>query len=115
MRAYRPVVGISADTSVGIEKFAEAVIRALDAHFARHAFLLGGRPCCGDFALFAPLFAHLFRDPHSRFLFSSAPHCVRWLLELAGNPVAHGDFLPEDEANPYIKKQLKCLPRANRQ
>ena len=34
----------------------------LETHFAKHDYLLGGRPSLADFALLGPLYAHLYRD-----------------------------------------------------
>ena len=43
------------------------VLQRLEAHFAEHDYLLGGRPSLGDFGLLGPLYAHLFRDAVSGF------------------------------------------------
>merc|ERR1712137_1199838 len=102
MQSYRSIVGVSPSTESGIERFAEELIRALDDHFSLHTFLLGDQPCRGDFALCGPLWAHLYRDPHSRHLFDDAPHCRRWLdaLNTDKTPRAettrHGTFLTGD-------------------
>ena len=110
MRSFRKVVGISPETHSGLDAFAAALIGELDAHLASHAFLLGGAPCVGDFALYGPLWAHLYRDPHSRRSFDGAPHVVRWFERLHGHaadpatatatrtaPPPAGEHLPADE------------------
>lgn len=38
------------------------ILRRLEAHFARHDYVFGGRPALADFALLGPLYAHLYRD-----------------------------------------------------
>jgi glutathione S-transferase len=85
MQSFRAVQGIAAETHAGIERLASNVISVLDAHLASHRFLLGGVPCRADFALYGPLWAHLFRDPQSRHLFESAPNVRRWLESLHGH------------------------------
>jgi len=85
MQRYRPIVGITEATQPGIDAFTVELIAALEVHFsAGHQFLLGDRPCRGDFALSAPLWAHLYRDPHTRYLFDGAPACRGWLDRLQG-------------------------------
>ena len=107
MQKYRPVVGITEQTIPGIEHFTRALITALEQHLEQPEtpFLFGGRPSRGDMALSAPLWAHLWRDPHSRFLFDSAPHCVRWMQSMHGDEQGRGwdsvaaeaSWLPEDQ------------------
>eukprot|EP00929_Paragymnodinium_shiwhaense_P120565 TRINITY_DN92518_c0_g1_i1.p1 TRINITY_DN92518_c0_g1~~TRINITY_DN92518_c0_g1_i1.p1 ORF type:complete len:400 (-),score=39.74 TRINITY_DN92518_c0_g1_i1:372-1571(-) len=98
MQSYLPVLGISEATIPGIERFAADLIKTLDGHLASHSFLLGEVPCRGDFALFGPLWAHLYRDPHSRDLFDDAPHCRRWMRALH----AHDDTFG-NEPNSAVK------------
>lgn len=90
MQRYRPIVGITEATIPGIEAFTRELIAALDVHFATtgHAYLLGASACRGDFALSSPLWAHLLRDPHTRYLFDDAPACRRWLDRLHGGASA---------------------------
>lgn len=84
MQKYRSVVGISEATHAGIELYTATLIKELEQHFSYDAtpYLLGARPCRGDFALSAPLWAHLYRDPHTRALFDAAPATVRWMERL---------------------------------
>ncbi len=98
MQAHLPRVGAVGDTQKGVDIFTQALIAQLDNHLQHHDYLLGQRPCLGDFALFGPLYAHLYRDTGSRYLFKEAPHVVAWIERLL-KPVATagGDFLPNDE------------------
>jgi len=96
MAAYLPILGVSEATGPGIEAFAQALIANLDAHFQVHPYLLGTRPCLGDFALYGPLWAHCYRDPGSRHYFADAPAVVGWLERLTDLPVRPGTFLPGD-------------------
>jgi glutathione S-transferase len=43
------------------------VLGLLEAHFAEHDYVFGGRPGLADFGLLGPLYAHLFRDAVSGF------------------------------------------------
>ena len=40
-----------------------ALLQALETHFGRHDYLLGGRPSLADYGLLGPLYAHFYRDP----------------------------------------------------
>ena len=87
MKSFRRVQGISSATHDGLDRHSASLISNLQAHLSatNQPFLLGGRPCRGDFALYGPLWAHLFRDPFSRPLFESAPEVVRWIERLHGH------------------------------
>ena len=85
MQSFKRVQGIGPETIPGIESFATQLISTLNTHLAEHDFLLGSAPCRGDFSLYGPLWAHLFRDPASRPLFDGAPHVVRWFERLHGH------------------------------
>ena len=88
MRAMRLVqYGEQVVTRNGIETHAALLIRTLEATLSSGApYLLGGRACRGDFALYGPLWAHLYRDPACReMLFGAAPHVVRWMERLHGH------------------------------
>lgn len=87
MRGFRKVQGVSSGTHAGIERSAATLIAHLETHFASgpHPFLLGGRPCRGDFSVYGPLWAHLYRDPFTRPLFDDAPAVVAWMQRLHGH------------------------------
>jgi len=109
MQSYLPVLGVTRETSVGVEAFAEALIAQLDAHFAEHPFMLGSRPGIGDFAMFGPLWAHLYRDPGSTCLYDDAPNVRAWfnrLLQPSGEP---GEFLPNDEVPETLDGVFRTL------
>ena len=46
-----------------IEKSWKAMLYDLTVHFDAHPYLLGGKPCIGDFSLAGMTYAHLYRDP----------------------------------------------------
>lgn len=109
MRGYRPIVGITESTIPGIERFTQELITCLDKHLKEHDYLLGGRPCIGDFALYGPLWAHLFRDPGSTHLFSKAPHIQAWFKRLQKPPKTVGEFLPKDEVPKTLDPIFRTL------
>jgi glutathione S-transferase len=93
MNNYLPVLGITPDTVPAIEASHEALLSILEAHFAAHPYLLGGRPSIADFGMMAPLFAHLGRDPYpSQLMKLRAPNVFRWTerMNLAG--IGDGEF-----------------------
>ena len=97
MASYLPVLGVTEQTIPGLESVTEALIRGLQNHLSQHRFLLGGRPCIGDFALLGPLWAHLFRDPGTTALFDAAPAVRDWMTRLLEPDGSTGEFLPDDE------------------
>lgn len=97
MSGYLPKLGVDEATIPGVEAMARQLISALDTHLAAHPYVLGTRACIGDFALFGPLWAHLYRDPGSTALFDEAPHLRAWMDRLLEAPADIGTFLPDDE------------------
>jgi hypothetical protein len=97
MEGYLPVLGVSDNTIAALEEFTEELIARLNTHLTHHRFLLGDRPCLGDFALFGPLWAHLYRDPGTTALFDEAPALRDWMERLLEPSPFEGDFLPGDE------------------
>mmetsp|Transcript_33780 Transcript_33780/g.55769 ORF Transcript_33780/g.55769 Transcript_33780/m.55769 type:complete len:453 (+) Transcript_33780:142-1500(+) len=87
MKSFRRAQGVLPETHPGIERYAVELVTNLEAHFrdTNQTFLLGARPCRGDFSLYGPLYAQLYRDPYSRALFAEAPHVVAWLERLHGH------------------------------
>ena len=88
MQSFRKVHGAIPTTHDGIDRCAQALIGSLERHFAASEappFLLGGRPCRADHSLYGPLWAHCYRDPHSRALFGDAPAVVAWMERLHGH------------------------------
>ena len=71
LKGYLKPLGVDKNTIPAVEKTSTTVIAALEAHLANQPYLFGGRPCLGDFSLYGPLWAHLYRDPGSRHLFTS--------------------------------------------
>ena len=98
MRSYLPPLGVTDATASGIERHLALLVSALERQLADHPYLLGGRPCIGDFALFGPLWAHVYRDPGSTDMFSEAPAVRAWMQRLrARAPARGGEFLSDDQ------------------
>jgi len=109
MAGYRPLLGISTDTTPGIERFAHDLLERLNDHFTEHPYLLGTRPCLGDFSLFGPLWAHLYRDPASTELFRNHTATVAWMERLLAPPGEPGDFLADDAIPATLEPILRTL------
>lgn len=100
-----PSFGVSPETADLIESLYNDQLQALDRHFAAYGYLLGGRPCIGDFGMIGPLYAHLARDPIPKvIMLDRAKHVFRW-VERMNRPDAdlvefdnqEEDWLPGDE------------------
>lgn len=107
-----PRLGITRHSRSAIKQSYLALLDELDRHFAVHPFLLGGRPCIGDFGLIGPLYAHLYRDPASgRLMSQRAPHVARWVERMI-DPAAcqqSGDFLPDDQVPETLLPVLRRM------
>ena len=107
-----PALGITAETIPGIEAVYLELLDQLDEHFGQYDFLLGSRPCIGDFGLMGPLYAHLGRDPVPRALMQErAPNVYAW-VERMNNPVPlAGEFLSDDEIPATLIPVLETMCR----
>jgi len=98
LRAFLPGLGVVPAQLPAIEAWTVAMCDALDAHFAKHPYLLGTRPSIGDFGLIGPLYAHLGRDPYpARTLIAPRRHLAAWVQRMLHPPQPlSGEFLPRD-------------------
>ncbi|MFT5452389.1 MAG: glutathione S-transferase [Enterobacterales bacterium] len=94
-----PLLGVTKKTIPEIEKWYEqSFLVDFNYHLSKHPFLLGDIPCIGDFGLFGPLYAHLYRDPYSGKLMKEiAPHVADWVERLKDASLVEGEFLKNDE------------------
>jgi glutathione S-transferase len=97
MSGYRSTFGITEATGPEIDAWTNELLDTLDAHFTQHPYLLGGRPCMGDFALYGPLYAHVWRDPGSRQLVESRPQVLAWINRMREPDGTRESFLADDE------------------
>ena len=109
MSRYLPMVGVTDATIPGVERFATSLIAQLETHLADQPFLLGSRPCLGDFALYGPLWAHLFRDPATTRLFDDAPSVRQWMARLERRPASPGAFHEDDHVPETLEPILRTL------
>lgn len=63
MRKAMAIFGVSPETIPAVEASYAHFLHLFNEHLAASPYLLGGRPTIGDYALVAPLYAHLARDP----------------------------------------------------
>ncbi len=117
MRHAGMVFGVTEQTSGLVETLYLEYLDALNAHFKQYPYLLGWRPCIGDFGLLAPMYAHLGRDPHpARLMQQRATRVYRW-VERMNRPDqdapeyfdAGTDFLPDDEVPATLLAVLRVL------
>ena len=87
MSSYLPILGVTATTIPAIDAHTEAMLTALDRHFAAYPFLLGARLSLADCALMGPLYAHLYLDRVTRQqLYADYIHVCMW-IERCNRPV----------------------------
>lgn len=109
MAGYLPILGVTAATIPGVERFTKELIAQLDTHLAEHDYLLGTRPCMGDFALFGPLWSHTYRDPGSTYLFDDAPAVRAWMDRLLEGGSSVGSFLADDAVPTTLDPVFRTL------
>jgi glutathione S-transferase len=97
-KRFVPLLGITDRSIPAIEDWYEShVLPLLDKHFAEYEYLLGSKPCLGDFGLMGPLYAHLYRDPAPGALMEKiAPNVVKWLKRMNHPQNVEGTFLADD-------------------
>ena len=110
-QGFVPLLGITKKSIPYIEDWYEnTVLHYLNEHFATHKYLLGDKPCTGDFGLLGPLYAHLYRDPAPKQLMDKlAPNVAAWVKRMnnpstekqlsaaASTDINTPDFLEHDE------------------
>lgn len=96
-----PGLGVNEGTAPAIEASYHDWLAVLDAHFHHHPYLLGGRPCGGDFGLMASFYAHLGRDPVPAGIMKRiAPNVARWTERMNLTPISDGEYPGREEAYP---------------
>ena len=114
-----PILGIHKHTKGAVEKSWRKLLSELDTHFRHHPYLLGNRPCTGDFALVGALYAHLYRDATAGVLMRKEGIAVAQYVERMMFPRGGliGDYLPEDTIpktlipvlSRMMKEQMPCI------
>ncbi len=117
MRHAGMIFGVTDQTRDVVEALYLEYLDALNAHFEQYPYLLGWRPCIGDFGLLAPMYAHLGRDPYpARLMQQRATSVYRWVerMNRADQDApeyfdAGSDFLPDDEVPETLLAVLRVL------
>ena len=117
MRNVAQIWGVSDTTAALVEGLYLDVLDALNAHFEHYPYLLGWRPCMGDFGLLGPMYAHLGRDPYpARLMQQRAVRVYRWVerMNRADQDApeyfeAGTDFLADDEVPGTLLAVLKII------
>jgi len=101
MRAACRGFGVVPDTIETVETLYLEMLAKLDAHFAQYPYLLGGRPCIGDFGMIAPFYGHLGRDPKPLSLMQAqAIRLFRWVERMNRPEPDLGEF--ENQQDQYL-------------
>ena len=110
---YKPYFGINKKMGKAVETSYEGLLDELNTHFKHYPYLLGHRPCIGDYGFLGPFYAHLYRDPYSgKMLKQQAPYVASWVERMEFLKDAHyGDFIPGDEIPPTLMPVLKRMTR----
>jgi glutathione S-transferase len=90
MRGYLPILGVGLNHSVdvAIEKSIEKLYDALNAHFLKYPYILGGVPSLADYGLMGALYAHHGRDVvSSNTMKVRAPALYRWVETMLRPPI----------------------------
>ena len=117
MRYAAQLFGVTEKTTEVVEDLYLEYLAALNAHFEDYPYLLGWRPCIGDFGLLAPMHAHLGRDPYpARLMQQRATRVYRWVerMNRADQDApeyfeAGTDFLADDEVPDSLLAVLKVI------
>ena len=117
MRYAAMIFGVTEETQPLVEALYLDYLDTLNAHFEQYPYLLGWRPCVGDFGLLAPMYAHLGRDPFpARLMQQRAPRVYRWVerMNRADQDApeffdAGTDFLADDEVPDTLLAVLRIL------
>ena len=117
MRHAAVFFGVTDQTRDLVESLYLEYLDALNNHFEQYPYLLGWRPCVGDFGLLAPMYAHLGRDPYpARLMQQRATRVYRWVerMNRADQDVpeyfnAGLDFLADDEVPETLLTVLRVI------
>jgi len=117
MRHAASIFGVTDEAKALVESLYLEFLSALNAHFEAVPYLLGWKPCIGDFGLLAPLYAHLGRDPMpARLMQQQAVRVYRWVerMNRADQDVPEyfdsgDDYLANDTVPETLVAVLKIL------
>ena len=100
-----------------VESLYESLLQKMNNHFTQVPYLLGGKPCIGDFGMIAPMYGHLGRDPKPLAMMqANAIQVFRWVermnrpeLDLAEFVDTAPDYLVDDQVPETLIELLRHL------
>lgn len=115
VQGFTKMMGVSDETIPAIEAHVHDTLAALEAHFAEHAYLLGGHPSLADCALMGPFYGHFYNDAvTARLLRETAPLTCHW-IERMNHPGSDDDvdgaWLADDAIAPTMRRLLEIAGR----
>lgn len=114
VQGFTRMIGVTSETVPAIEAHIHDTLVALEAHFAEHPYLLGGRPSLADCALMGPFYGHFYNDAvPGRLLRETAPRTCHWIERMnhPGSDDAPGDWLRGDAIAPTMRALLDVAGR----
>lgn len=97
MRAACVAFGATPDTFTLVETLYLELLEKLNTHFLAQPYLFGGKPSIGDFAMMAPLYGHLGRDPMPLSIMqTTAVNVFRWVERMNRAEPDVGEFEAQD-------------------
>ncbi|MGI9132363.1 MAG: glutathione S-transferase family protein [Rhodoferax sp.] len=113
LRGKLHAVGVRAPQTALLMQWTTQMLDRLDAHFALHHYLLGGRPTLADFALVGSMYGHLGRDPWpARVLVAPRQHLRAWIDRMAKPPAAatlQAELLAHDAVAPTLEPVFRAI------
>jgi glutathione S-transferase len=117
MQNAAQMFGVTSQSMPIVESLYLDFLDALNSHFKHHPYLLGWKPCIGDFGLLGPMYAHLGRDPHpAQIMQQRATSVYRWVERMNRNDQdapeffnPSSGFLADDEIPDTLVAVLRIL------
>ena len=107
MSGVLPGIGVLPETVPAIEAHLAELLDDLELHFAKHPYLLGGRPSIADCALMGPFYAHLYLDAApSRLLRERAPLTCHWIERMNHPDPDENGAWPDGDALPDTMRPI---------
>jgi glutathione S-transferase len=97
MWSYLPKLGVAPETEAGIDRMLDALLVALNQHLTQTPYLLGGRPCIGDYSVMGMLYAHVLRDPGSSHRIRAHPEVEAWIDRVYSGTEVTGEWFADDQ------------------
>lgn len=114
MRKAKQFFGVTDESKALIRSSYASFLSLFNAHLEKHPYLLGRQPSLGDYALMAPLYGHLYRDPEPSVIMRQvSPFVGRWVERMNTREEYWGDYVDtgSDSEKDEIPETLKALMR----